>query len=125
MRLCALHELPDGTARGFDPRRTGQDTMFVVREGDALHAWADACPHHGTPMAWAQLRGRHQSWQCHLSRRADVPSALQAFEDRRWERCRMVVENSSRLCQIEIEDGSMDEHAQIMRDSLMALAQPI
>jgi succinate dehydrogenase/fumarate reductase flavoprotein subunit len=30
-----------------------------------------------------------------------------------------------RLCQIEIEDGSMDEHAQIMRDSLMALAQPI
>jgi hypothetical protein len=57
MRLCALHELPDGTARGFDPRRTGQD--------------------------------------------------------------------SGRLCQIEIEDGSMDEHAQIMRDSLMALAQPI
>jgi len=60
-----------------------------------------------------------------LGRRADVPSALQAFEDRRWERCRMVVENSSRLCQIEIEDGSMDEHAQIMRDSLMTLAQPI
>jgi nitrite reductase/ring-hydroxylating ferredoxin subunit len=52
MRLCAFHELPDGTARGFDPGRIGQDTMFVVRDGDALHAWADACPHHCTPMAW-------------------------------------------------------------------------
>jgi hypothetical protein len=32
-------------------------------------------------------------------------------------RCRMVVENSGRLCHIEIEEGSMNEHAQIMRDS--------
>ena len=37
----------------------------------------------------------------------------------------MVVENSARLGQIEIEGGSKDEHAQIMRESLMALAQPI
>jgi 2-polyprenyl-6-methoxyphenol hydroxylase-like FAD-dependent oxidoreductase len=60
-----------------------------------------------------------------LGRSADVPAALQAFEDRRWERCRMVVENSARLGQIEVEGGSKDEHAQIMRDSMMALAQPI
>jgi 2-polyprenyl-6-methoxyphenol hydroxylase-like FAD-dependent oxidoreductase len=60
-----------------------------------------------------------------LERAADVETALHAFEERRWERCRMVVQNSARLGQIEMEGGSKDEHAQIMRDSLMALAQPI
>lgn len=60
-----------------------------------------------------------------LARGSEVSAALQAFQDRRWERCRMVVENSFRLGRIEMEGGSKDEHAQIMRDSLMALAQPI
>jgi 2-polyprenyl-6-methoxyphenol hydroxylase-like FAD-dependent oxidoreductase len=60
-----------------------------------------------------------------LARAAEVGAALQSFQDRRWERCRMVVENSARLGQIEIEGGSKEEHAQIMRDSLIALAQPI
>jgi 2-polyprenyl-6-methoxyphenol hydroxylase-like FAD-dependent oxidoreductase len=63
-----------------------------------------------------------------LARPGDVPAALRAFEARRWERCRMVVENSSRLGEIEmagVTPGSKDEHAQIMRDSLVALAQPI
>ena len=52
MRLCNFDELPDGASRGFDPRRTGRDTMFVVRQGRALHAWLNACPHHGTTMPW-------------------------------------------------------------------------
>ena len=52
MRLCDFDELPDGASRGFDPRRTGRDTMFVVRQGRALHAWLNACPHHGTTMPW-------------------------------------------------------------------------
>ncbi len=60
-----------------------------------------------------------------LQRAPSVGAALDAFEARRWDRCRMVVENSFRLGQIEIEGGSKDEHGQIMRDSLMALAQPI
>lgn len=55
----------------------------------------------------------------------DVPAALAAFEARRWERCRMVVENSLRLGEIEIAGGDKDEHAHIMRSSLMALAEPI
>jgi len=55
----------------------------------------------------------------------DVPAALAAFEARRWERCRMVVENSARLGAIEIEGGDKEEHARIMRESLLALAQPI
>lgn len=60
-----------------------------------------------------------------LARAADVPQALAAFERRRWQRCRMVVENSARLGQIEIEGGDKEEHARIMRESLVALAQPI
>ena len=35
------------------------------------------------------------------------------------------VENSARLAQIEIDGGNKAEHAQIMRDSLLALAQAI
>lgn len=52
MRLCHLDDLPDGGSRGFDPRASGRDTLFVVRRGRALHGWVNACPHHGTPMAW-------------------------------------------------------------------------
>lgn len=52
MHLCHLDDLPDGGSRGFDPQATGRDTLFIVRRGQALHAYANACPHHGTPMAW-------------------------------------------------------------------------
>ncbi len=50
--LCHLADLPDGQSRGFDPQHTGQDTVLVVRQGEQLYAYADICPHHGTPMAW-------------------------------------------------------------------------
>jgi nitrite reductase/ring-hydroxylating ferredoxin subunit len=52
VRLCDARELGEGTSRGFDPARTGRDTMFIVRRG-GLHAWRNACPHWGgTSMAW-------------------------------------------------------------------------
>jgi 2-polyprenyl-6-methoxyphenol hydroxylase-like FAD-dependent oxidoreductase len=60
-----------------------------------------------------------------LGRTPDVATALAAFEQRRWERCRMVVQNSARLGEIEIAGGDKEEHARIMRESLMALAQAI
>jgi 2-polyprenyl-6-methoxyphenol hydroxylase-like FAD-dependent oxidoreductase len=60
-----------------------------------------------------------------LGRAAGVNEALAAFEARRWERCRMVVQNSARLGEIEVAGGDKEEHARIMRESLMALAQPI
>jgi 2-polyprenyl-6-methoxyphenol hydroxylase-like FAD-dependent oxidoreductase len=92
----------------------------VVLIGDAVHA---TTPH----LASGACIGIEDALVLadELSRAAEVPAALQAFQDRRWERCRMVVENSARLGQIEIEGGSKDEHSQIMRESLMALAQPI
>ncbi|MCE4556590.1 FAD-dependent oxidoreductase [Pelomonas cellulosilytica] len=60
-----------------------------------------------------------------LGRAASTEVALRAFQQRRWERCRMVVENSARLGEIEIASGDKAEHARIMRESMIALAQPI
>ncbi|WP_077035459.1 FAD-dependent oxidoreductase [Pelomonas sp. KK5] len=60
-----------------------------------------------------------------LDRAASVPEALEKFQKRRWERCCMVVKNSARLGEIEIAGGDKDEHGRIMRETLMALAQPI
>lgn len=60
-----------------------------------------------------------------ISRDAPLHETLQAFQTRRWERCRMVVENSGRLGEIEIAGGDKQEHAAIMRESLMKLAQAI
>ena len=60
-----------------------------------------------------------------LASRGTLADALDAFQQRRWDRCRMVVENSGRLGQIEIEGGDKQEHANIMRESMIALAQPI
>jgi 2-polyprenyl-6-methoxyphenol hydroxylase-like FAD-dependent oxidoreductase len=92
----------------------------VVLIGDAVHA---TTPH----MASGACIGIEDAIVLAevLARAPEVPSALQAFQDRRWERCRMVVENSLRLGQIEMENGSKEEHGQIMRETAMALAAPI
>jgi nitrite reductase/ring-hydroxylating ferredoxin subunit len=56
LTLCSEAELAalgEGRARGFDPRGSGQDSVFVVRFRGELHAWRNACPHiNGAPMAW-------------------------------------------------------------------------
>ncbi|HSV44169.1 MAG TPA: FAD-dependent oxidoreductase [Ramlibacter sp.] len=92
----------------------------VVLIGDAVHATtphlaSGACIGVEDALVLAQELGRAPS----------VAAALVAFQDRRWERCRMVVENSARLGEIEIAGGDKQEHARIMQASLMALAQPI
>ena len=60
-----------------------------------------------------------------LAANDDLQMAFDKFHERRWERCRMVVENSERLCHIEIHGGDKAEHSKIMGQSLMALSQPI
>lgn len=60
-----------------------------------------------------------------LDRASSVAEALQRYDQRRWERCRMVVQNSLRLGQIEIEGGSQQEHGELMRVSQETLARPI
>ncbi|MGC2774750.1 MAG: FAD-dependent oxidoreductase [Bradyrhizobium sp.] len=60
-----------------------------------------------------------------LARATTLQQAFDRFHERRWSRCRMVIENSERLCRIEMENGDKAEHARIMRDSMMELAQLI
>lgn len=60
-----------------------------------------------------------------LSKGTTIAESLSAFEARRWERCRMIVETSARLCEIEITRGDRQEHLQLMRTAMQALAEPI
>lgn len=55
----------------------------------------------------------------------DVESALRAFEARRWERCRMVVENSERLGELETTPGAERDYTDLQTESFRLLAQPI
>jgi 2-polyprenyl-6-methoxyphenol hydroxylase-like FAD-dependent oxidoreductase len=92
----------------------------VVLIGDAVHA---TTPH----MASGACIGIEDALVLAeaLDGAESLEAALGAFQSRRWERCRMVVENSARLGQIEMEGGSKEEHGRIMRETLMALAAPI
>lgn len=48
--ICTLAELTDPGSRGFE---VDELEGFVVRRGDAVHAYIDRCPHTGVPLAWA------------------------------------------------------------------------
>lgn len=92
----------------------------VVLIGDAVHATtphlaAGACIAMEDAVVLAEELGKAR----------DVPSALAAYEERRWERCRMVVENSNRLREIETTRGDFKEHESLMRHSMAALAEAI
>lgn len=60
-----------------------------------------------------------------LAHASDLQTAFDRFHARRWERCRMVIKNSERICHIEIEGGDKQESARIMAESMQRLAQPI
>ncbi len=50
-RLCRVDEVPEGGGRGF---RFGSgpdlEALFVVKKDGALYAYANSCPHFGTPL---------------------------------------------------------------------------
>ncbi len=51
--LGQLVDLPDGDSRGFDPQNTGRDTCIVVRQGQRVFSYLNACPHVDcAPLAW-------------------------------------------------------------------------
>ncbi len=50
-RLCRLDELPDPGARGFVfGHGTKRTELFVIRRGDRVYGYVNACPHQGTPL---------------------------------------------------------------------------
>jgi 2-polyprenyl-6-methoxyphenol hydroxylase-like FAD-dependent oxidoreductase len=92
----------------------------IVLIGDAVHA---TTPHLASGACIGIEDGLVLADE--LGRASDVMQGLQQFQARRYERCRMVVENSARLGEIEITGGDKQEHAGIMRSSLISLAEPI
>lgn len=60
-----------------------------------------------------------------FGRGGDITDVLERFQNRRWERCRMIVTNSGRLGEIEKTGGPKEEHTQIMGLSIAALLAPI
>jgi 2-polyprenyl-6-methoxyphenol hydroxylase-like FAD-dependent oxidoreductase len=59
-----------------------------------------------------------------LERAPDVEAALTAFGRRRFERCRMVVENSEELGRLETTPGMEQAYTALQAESLRILAQP-
>lgn len=56
IRLCHIDELRHGTARGFDPHGVGENTVFVLRRGDAVRAYHNSCPHQGARLEYRKDR---------------------------------------------------------------------
>lgn len=92
----------------------------VVLIGDAIHA---TTPH----LASGACIGIEDAIVLadELTKGGKLDAALEAFQNRRWERCRMVVENSLRLGELEVSGGDKEEQTRIMQTSLMALGAPI
>jgi nitrite reductase/ring-hydroxylating ferredoxin subunit len=58
-RVCLgkIDDIAEGQSKGFDPKGSGNDSLFVVRKGAQLYAYLDICPHYGsTSLPWK----RHQ-----------------------------------------------------------------
>jgi 2-polyprenyl-6-methoxyphenol hydroxylase-like FAD-dependent oxidoreductase len=91
----------------------------VVLIGDAAHA---TTPHLASGAGMAVEDGIVLAEE--IARDHDIDAALPRFMARRFERGRLVVENSLRLGELEMTHGSPKEHSRVMMASVAALAQP-
>ena len=91
----------------------------VVLIGDAAHA---TTPHLAYGAGLAVEDGIILGEM--LAGAPDVETALKAFTDRRWERCRMVVENGLQIQRWEIEGPGAGDQAGLTMRSQMAIGQP-
>jgi 2-polyprenyl-6-methoxyphenol hydroxylase-like FAD-dependent oxidoreductase len=93
----------------------------VVLIGDAAHA----TPPHLASGAGIAIEDAIVLARC-LRDEATVPAAFDAFMGRRYERCRMVIENSRTLARWDLDpDAPKGEAAALMTDTWIALAEPI
>lgn len=92
----------------------------VVMIGDAVHA---TTPHlaSGAGIGIEDAIVLAQE----LDAAADLPSALESFTERRFPRCRMVVENSLQLGEFERTNAPKEVHELLMRESIGQLLAPI
>jgi len=88
--------------------------------GDAAHA---TTPHLASGAGMAIEDGIVLAEE--IAAQPDLERALERFMARRFERCRLVIQNSVQLGQIETTHGSTTEHTRLMSEALGALRQPI
>jgi 2-polyprenyl-6-methoxyphenol hydroxylase-like FAD-dependent oxidoreductase len=91
----------------------------VVLIGDATHA---TTPHMASGAGLAAEDGVVLAEE--LARHVDVEEALTAFTARRFERARMVVENSVRIGEIEMAGGNQVDANAMLGDTMHKLQQP-
>jgi 2-polyprenyl-6-methoxyphenol hydroxylase-like FAD-dependent oxidoreductase len=92
----------------------------VVLIGDAAHA---TTPHLASGAGMAIEDGIVLADE--IRSRSSLDEALQNFMTRRFARCRLVIDNSVKLGQIEMSHGSPVEHTRLMTEALGALREPI
>ena len=68
MPLAALDTLPDGGVAALEARVDGEDESLIVhRQGNAVRAWLNVCPHAGRRLDWAPgefLRAKNGDLVC-------------------------------------------------------------
>jgi 2-polyprenyl-6-methoxyphenol hydroxylase-like FAD-dependent oxidoreductase len=95
-----------------------RDRVIVI--GDAAHA---TTPHLASGAGLAVEDALVLSDE--IDRQPDIDSALRRFEDRRWERCRRVVENSIQIGEMQRTQTDPESLAALMAASEAALRQDI
>ena len=91
----------------------------IVLIGDAAHA---TTPHMASGAGLAAEDGLVLAEE--LERTDDVEQALAAFTERRFERARLVVENSVRVGEIEMAGGNQMDASRMLGDTMQKLHQP-
>ncbi|WDS35023.1 FAD-dependent oxidoreductase [Pseudoxanthomonas sp.] len=92
----------------------------VVLIGDAAHA---TTPHLASGAGMAIEDGIVLAEE--LGKGGTLEEALQRFTDRRFDRCRHVIENSVKLGELEMRHGSPLEQSRLMSEALQVLRSPI
>lgn len=91
----------------------------IVLLGDAVHA---TTPHLASGAGMAVESGIVLAEE--LGRTGSVEDGLRAYQKRRFDRCRDVVETSFEVGRMQLEHGPPEEHAKLLEASLARLNQP-
>jgi nitrite reductase/ring-hydroxylating ferredoxin subunit len=52
-KLCSIDDLANPGSKGFEvDTGYGSLELFLVRKGDEVYAYKNACPHRGVPLEW-------------------------------------------------------------------------
>lgn len=91
----------------------------VVLLGDAVHA---TTPHLASGAGMAVESGIVLAEE--LSRKSDVTEALRSYQERRYDRCRDVIDTSVAVGRLQLEHGDPKEHAELLGAALHRLNAP-